>query len=125
MQGDTRQYANTLFVISLRTNLERQRRIFVEPNRAGNRVRVRSADGAEVGGILGKVDERGVRDGLGTTGVGDVDELVEELGVLGVVPVAEDDGELLVVGVGLRLRVDDDGGAQTVDVLALWVVSAR
>ena len=45
--------------------------------------------------------------------------------MLGVVPVTEDDGELLVVGVGLRLRVDDDGGAQTVDVLALWVVSAR
>ena len=73
---------------------------------------------------MGKVDERRVRDGFSTTGVGDIDELVEELGVLGVVPVAEDDGELLVVGVGLRLRVDDDGGAQTVDVLALWVVSA-
>ena len=35
--------------------------------------------------------------GLGTAGVGDADELVEQDGVLVVVPVAEDDGELLVV----------------------------
>lgn len=35
-----------------------------------------------------------------------------------VVPVAEDDGELFIVDVGLFCRVDYEGGAQTVDVLA-------
>ncbi len=39
--------------------------------------------------------------------------------MLVVVPVAEDDSELLVVGVRLLLRVDDDGGTKTVNVVAL------
>ena len=64
--------------------------------------------------------------GLGAAGVCDADELLEEGLVLVVVPVAEDDGELGVVAVFLLWWVDDDGGAQTVDVLALCGgVSAR
>ena len=45
----------------------------------------------------GKRSEGRTWDGLGTAGVGDADELVEQDGVLIVVPVAEDHGELLVV----------------------------
>ena len=50
--------------------------------------------------------------------------------MLGVVPVAEHDGELLVVRVFFGGRVDRDGCAQAVDVLALvernrWIVSTR
>lgn len=56
---------------------------------------------------------------LGTTGVRDVDKLVEQSRMLIVVPVAENDGELLVVGVHLLRRVNDDGRAKTVDVLTL------
>ena len=57
--------------------------------------------------------------GLGAAGVRDADELFEEGLVLVVVPVAEDDGELGVVAVFLLWWVDDDGGTEAVDVLAL------
>ena len=40
--------------------LERQRRVLVEPDRAGDGVRARPRDGAQVGSVLGKVDERRV-----------------------------------------------------------------
>ena len=39
--------------------------------------------------------------------------------MLGVVPVAEDDGELLVIRMDLRLWVDNERRTETVDVLAL------
>lgn len=41
--------------------------------------------------------------------------------MLFVVPVAEDDGELVVVGVGLPVGMDDEGSAQPVCVLARGV----
>ena len=84
--------------------------------------------GASVGcgaRVSGRSSENGGRagtrtgDGLGAAGVGDADELVEEGGVLVVVPVAEDDGVLRVVRVGFFFGVDDERCAQTVDVLAL------
>ena len=78
-----------------------------------------AGDGAKVGRVLGVVDEGRVRDGLGTTGVGDADELVNEDRVLVVVPVAENDGELFVIRVLFRWWVDDDGCTKTIDVLSL------
>ena len=57
--------------------------------------------------------------GLGAAGVRDADELLEEYVVLVVVPVSEDDGELLIVRVLLLRRVDDHRSAKTVDVLTL------
>lgn len=39
--------------------------------------------------------------------------------MLGVVPVAEDDGELFIIGVLLCRWVDDDRGTKAVDVLSL------
>lgn len=59
------------------------------------------------------------RNRLGTTGVGDVDELVKKSRMLIVVPVAKNDGELLVIRVHLLRRVNDYGCAKTVDVLTL------
>ena len=56
---------------------------------------------------------------LGATGIRDTDELVEKGIVLVVVPVAEDDGKLCVIRVLFCRRVDHDGSAETVDVLAL------
>ena len=100
--------------------LERQGGVLVETNGGSDGARVGARDWAEVGCVLRKVDEGRVGHGLGTTGVGDADELVEEDGVLVVVPVAEDDGELGVVTVFLLWWVDDDGGAEAVDVLALY-----
>ena len=100
-------------------HLERKRRVFIEPDLAGNRIRVGAADGTEVGRILRKVDESRVRYRLGTTGVGDVDELLKKFRVLGVVPVPKDDGELLVIRMDLRLWVDNERRTETVDVLAL------
>ena len=100
-------------------HLERKRRVFIEPDLAGNRIRVGAADGTEVGRILRKVDESRVRYRLGTTGVGDVDELLKKFRVLGVVPVPKDDGELLIVGIVLLWWVDHDWCAKTVDVLTL------
>lgn len=37
------------------------------------------------------------------------------------IPVAENDRVFFVVGVDFGWRVDDDAGAEAVDVLALWV----
>ena len=102
-----------------KTNLERQRRVFIEADRARDGRGVRAADGPKVRRVLREVDERGVGDGLRTTRVGDADELGEEFSMFGVVPVTKDDSELLVVGMGLGFGVDDDRRAQTVDVLAL------
>jgi hypothetical protein len=61
------------------------------------------------------------RNRLGPAGVGDVDELLDEDVVLVVVPVAEDDCELFVVGVGLLGGMDEERGAQTINVLARGV----
>ena len=104
---------------TVKTDLERQRRVFVEADCARDGRRVRAADGPKVRRVLREVDERGVGDGLRTTRVGDADELGEEFSMFGVVPVTEDDSELLVVGMGLGFGVDDDGRAQTVDILTL------
>ena len=104
---------------TVKANLERQRRVFVEADRARDGRGVRAADGPKVRRVLREVDERGVWDGLRTTRVGDADELGEEFSMFGVVPVTEDDSELLVVGMGLSFGMDDDGRAQTVDVLTL------
>ena len=56
---------------------------------------------------------------LGATRVCNADELCEELSVLGVVPVAEDDGVLFIIRVLLCWGMDDDRGTKAVDVLAL------
>ena len=61
------------------------------------------------------------RDRLGAAGVGETDELAQESCVLVVVPVAEDDSELLVVCVRLLLGVNDDGRTKSVNILALWI----
>ena len=103
----------------MRTYLERQSGVLVEADRSGDRVGLRACDGAEVRRVLGKVDERRVGDGLGTAGVCDADELLEEDLVLVVVPVTEDDGELLIVLVLLLWRMDDYRSTKTVDVLTL------
>lgn len=91
--------------------LEGERRVLVEP--------------AQVRRVLREVDEPGVRDGLGAAGVRDAEEVVGERRVLVVVPVGEDDGELGVVAVDFGGRVEEEGRAQAVGVLALWGVRWR
>lgn len=61
------------------------------------------------------------RNGFGTSGIGDADELFDELAVLVVVPVTENNGEFFVVALDFLGGVDDEWGAETVDVLALWI----
>ena len=100
--------------------LERQGGVLVETNGSSDGAWVGARDWAEVGRVLRKVDEGRVGHGLGTTGVGDADELVEKDGVLVVVPVTEDDGELFIVRVFFRGRVDDHWRAETIDVLTLF-----
>ena len=57
--------------------------------------------------------------GLGSTGVSDRDELLEEHVVLVVVPVTQDNGELFIVGMHFLRGVDDYRCTKSVDVLAL------
>ena len=54
-----------------------------------------------------KYSESLTGNGLGTTGVGDADELLQENRVLIVVPVTEEDTELPVVLVPFLWRVDN------------------
>jgi hypothetical protein len=63
----------------------------------------------------------GIRTGNGfcAAGVFDRNELVEENRVLVMVPVTENDGEFVVILMHLFRRVDYNGCAQAVDVLAL------
>ena len=65
------------------------------------------------------VHRRLTRDRLGAAGVGETDKLAQESCVLVVVPVAEDDGKLLVVCMRFLLRVNDDGRTKSVHILAL------
>lgn len=62
----------------------------------------------------------GTRYGLRSSGIRDVDELVEKHRVLIVVPVPEHHGELLVIGVDLLSGVDHQRSAQAVDILSLF-----
>ena len=101
-------------------HLERKRRVFIESDLAGNRIRVGAADGTEVGSILRKVDESRVRHRLGTTGVGDTDELLQKHFVLVVVPITEDDCEFFIVVMLLLLGVKKQGRTETINVLALY-----
>lgn len=48
-----------------------------------------------------------------------IDKLLDQIRVLVMIPVAEDDRVFFVVGVDFGWRVDDDAGAEAVDVLAL------
>ena len=69
---------------------------------------------------MGRTPENGrTRDRLGSTRVGDVDELLEKDCVLVVVPVTKDDGELLVVLVFLLWWVDDHRRTKTIHILPL------
>lgn len=88
--------------------LEGQRRVLIEP--------------AQVRRVLREVDQAGVWHGLGTAGVRDAEEVVRERRVLVVVPVGEDDSELGVVAVHFGGRVQEEGRAQAVGVLALFGV---
>ena len=107
------------------TNLERQCSIFVESHSTGNRIGVCTFDRSEVlstlrkvhytrvcmsdllGTALTKYSESLTGNGLGTTGVGDADELLQENRVLIVVPVTEEDTELPVVLVSFLWRVNN------------------
>ncbi len=57
-------------------------------------------------GLHGTDRDRLTRNRFSTTGVGDADELLQENGVLIVVPVTEDDSEFLVVLVLFLLWVN-------------------
>ena len=63
------------------------------------------------------------RDGFSTSWIGDTNESLEEGRVLTMVPVAEDDGELIVVRVYFGWRVEEKRCAETVDVLSLYFIS--
>lgn len=87
----------------------------------------RHVDDAETVGFAGDKVELGVGllvnqsrlgDGLGTGGVEDGEVLLQHDLVLGVVPVSKGEGVLLVVLVGLVGVVDNQGSAETIDVLA-------
>lgn len=93
-------------------SLEGEGSVVVEGNLSGRVGKVRA--------VLGEVDEGLVGDGLGAGGIvlGHEDILIElSHGV--VVPVAKNDGVLVVVNVGERLvlGMDDEGSAKTVGVL--------
>lgn len=57
---------------------------------------------------------------FGTAGVRDVNELIEELSVLRMVPVAEDDSEFVVVRVLFCRWVNYNRGTEAVYVLSLY-----
>ena len=60
-----------------------------------------------LGTALTKYSESLTGNGLGTTGIGDADELLQENRVLIVVPVTEEDTELPVVLVSFLWRVNN------------------
>ena len=60
------------------------------------------------------------RNRLGTTGVGDTDELLQKHFVLVVVPITEDDCEFFIVVMLLLLGVKKQGRTQTINVLTLY-----
>lgn len=60
------------------------------------------------------------RNRLRPTRIRDINELLEQVRLLVMIPVAEDDGVFGVVGVDFGFWVDDDAGAEAVDVLALF-----
>ena len=120
------------------TNLERQCSIFVESHSTGNRIGACTFDRSEVlstlrkvhhtrvctsdllGTALTKYSESLTGNGLGTTGVGDTDELLQKHFVLVVVPITEDDCEFFIVVMLLLLGVKKQGRTETINVLALY-----
>ncbi len=76
-------------------------------------------------GRMSKVNETRFGDGFGTGRILAVHELVfDKIGVVAVIPIAKDDGEVIVVAVvliGRVIRVDDDRSTKTVGVLIVVV----
>lgn len=56
---------------------------------------------------------------LRPTRIRDIDKLLDEVRMLIMIPVAENDRVFFVVSMDFGWRVDDDAGAEAVDVLAL------